>query len=144
MGNIRSIYIMNVLSLLKKKLHNQLHVNFLMMLLEIFTTETSFQQVYIDSVHFCNYIFFIKCFHNIWNHLNGEINPFNLKNTITEMFTCWKLISIMNIYLNLNIYTCETIQQFPPKRQPTSLCCRQQPTEHGHCFRPKIWFTSIC
>ena len=76
------------------------------MLLEIFTMETSFHQVYIDRVHFCNCIFLIKCFHNKWNPLNGEMKPFNLKNIITEMYIYWKLISVMNIYLNCLIFTC--------------------------------------
>ena len=61
------------------------------------------------SVHFCNCIFLIRCFHNIWNPLNCEMKPFNLKNTITKMYTCWKLISIMNIKFYLNcwiLFTC--------------------------------------
>ena len=81
-------------------MYNQLHVHFFMMLLKIFTIETSFRQVYIDSVHFCNCIFF----NSMFSPLNSEMKPFNLKNTITEMYTCWKLISM--IYLNCWIFTC--------------------------------------
>ena len=129
MGNIHSIFIMNVLSLLKK----------------VAPTSCSFFDVagniyhwnkFSASVQFCNCIFLIRCFHNIWNHLNGEMKPFNLKNTITEMYTRWKLISIMNIYLSCWIFTCARPFNSSCRgtvRQPTSHCCRQQPTE------PRPW-----
>ena len=61
------------------------------------------------------------------------MKPFNLKKCNYRNVHVLK-INFNNEYLLelSNIYMCETMQQFPKgtvKRQPTSLCCRQQPTE---------------